>query len=187
MIEIRIATIEDAAALCEIYAPYVRDTAITFEYEVPSAEEFAKRMENTLKKYPYIIAKQDDLIVGYAYASAFKGRAAYDWAVETSVYVKQDCKRMGIGKFLYQELEKYLGKQGIINVNACIAYPEVEDEYLTKNSVCFHEKMGYRMVGEFRKCAYKFDRWYNMVWMEKYIGEHLVPVKPVIWFSELEL
>ncbi len=182
---IRIATIEDAKALLEIYAPYVKNTAITFEYEVPSEDEFKKRIENTLNKYPYLVAENQGEIVGYAYASAFHSRAAYQWDVETSIYIKQDQRNSGVGKALYLELERLLKLQNILNLNACIAYPETEDEYLTKNSVEFHEHLGYQMVGEFHKCGYKFDRWYNMVWMEKHIGEHLEKPLSVISFKEI--
>ena len=181
----RIATIEDAKALLEIYAPYVKNTAITFEYEVPSEDEFKKRIENTLNKYPYLVAENQGEIVGYAYASAFHSRAAYQWDVETSIYIKQDQRNSGVGKALYLELERLLKLQNILNLNACIAYPETEDEYLTKNSVEFHEHLGYQMVGEFHKCGYKFDRWYNMVWMEKHIGEHLEKPLSVISFKEI--
>ncbi|MBC8535310.1 GNAT family N-acetyltransferase [Feifania hominis] len=169
---LRAATAADAENLLKIYAPYVRETAITFEYDVPSVEEFAGRIESVLKKYPYLVAQRGDEILGYAYAGSFHARPAYDWAVEVSIYVDRDKKRTGIGSMLYRALEATLREQGILNVNACIAYPEVEDEYLTRNSVGFHEHLGYRWVGEFRKCGYKFDRWYNMVWMEKHIGEH---------------
>lgn len=172
MTSIRIATEADAAALLQIYAPYVENTAITFEYEVPTEQEFAERIKHTLEKYPYIVALEDKKIVGYAYAGPFKERAAYDWAVETSIYVDMEYKRNGIGRLLYEKLEELLCEQGILNVNACIGYPEVEDEYLTWDSVYFHEKQGYQMVGRFHKCGYKFGRWYDMVWMEKFIGEH---------------
>lgn len=172
-ITLRVATPDDAAALLQIYKPYVEKTAITFEWEVPSLEEFRSRIESTLAKFPYIVAVKDNQLVGYAYASPFKARAAYQWAIETSIYVTEGFHKMGIGKLLLLKLEELLAKQGILNVNACIAYPAVEDEYLTKNSVQFHEKMGYRLVGEFHQCGYKFNRWYNMVWMEKMIGEHL--------------
>lgn len=169
---IRIASPADANALLTIYAPYVTDTAITFEYQVPTVEEFAGRIRRVLEKYPYLVAEQDGEILGYAYVGTFHDRAAYDWAVETSIYVNQNKRRTGIGKTLYLALEAVLREQGILNLNACIGYPEVEDEYLTKNSVEFHAHLGYRFVGEFKQCGYKFDRWYNMVWMEKHIGEH---------------
>ena len=185
-IRLRTATLQDAKDILSIYAPYVRNTAITFEYDVPTLEEFTDRIMHTLEKYPYIVAEYDDKIVGYAYAGAFHERAAYDWAVETSIYVDQAMKKMGIGKLLYNELEKILALQNITNLYACIGYPEVEDEYLTKNSVQFHEHLGYRFVGEFYKCGYKFNRWYNMVWMEKNIGEHIKNQPAVLKFQELQ-
>lgn len=102
----------------------------------------------------------------------FKERAAYDWAVETTVYVREGQQRTGIGRKLYEMLEKLLALQNIQNLNACIAYLETENEFLTHNSIRFHEHMGYRRVGEFYQCGYKSGHWYNMVWMEKHIGGH---------------
>ena len=170
--KIRVAEPEDAEALLRVYAPYVEKTAITFEYDAPSAEEFAGRIEKTLKRYPYLVAEEDGAILGYAYAGAFKSRAAYDWAAETTVYVAEDAKRRGIGKQLYAALEQALAAQNILNLNACIAYPAGEDPYLTRDSVEFHRSLGYRLVGQFTQCGYKFGRWYDMVWMEKHIGVH---------------
>ena len=170
--EVSFASAEDAEEILEIYKPYIENTAITFEYATPSAEEFKNRIINIKKRYPYIIANYKNKIVGYAYASSFKDRAAYDWAVEMSIYVHTDYRGKGIGKLLYSHIEKLLADRGFLNLYACIAYPETEDEYLTKDSVKFHEKLGYSLIGEFHKCGYKFNRWYNMVWMEKFIGEH---------------
>ena len=183
IVHIRVANLEDAAALLSIYAPYVEETAITFDYDVPSIAEFAEKIERILKKYPVLIAETAEGIVGYAYADTFKNKQAYDWAVETTIYVEKHCKKMGIGRLLYGELERILKCQNIVNLNACIAYPVEEDEHLTKDSVHFHEKLGYRMVGEFRQCGYKFHRWYNMVWMEKHIGEHTKEQPEVIFFE----
>lgn len=183
---IRTATLEDAKDLLEIYTPYVKNTAITFEYEVPSEEEFKKRIEYILEKYPYLVAENKGEIVGYAYASSFHSRAAYQWGAETSIYVKENQRNLGVGKSLYQELERILKLQNILNLNACIAYPETEDEHLTKNSVQFHQHLGYELVGEFHKCGYKFNRWYNMVWMEKHIGDHLENPMPIIPFCEIK-
>ena len=183
---IRTATLEDAKDLLEIYAPYVKNTAITFEYEVPSEEEFKKRIEYILEKYPYLVAENKGEIVGYAYASSFHSRAAYQWGAETSIYVKENQRNLGVGKSLYKELERILKLQNILNLNACIAYPETEDEHLTKNSVQFHQHLGYELVGEFHKCGYKFNRWYNMVWMEKHIGDHLENPMPIIPFCEIK-
>ncbi len=111
-------------------------------------------------------------VVGYAYANTFKGRKAYDWSVETTVYVKKNCKRMGIGRVLYDQLEKSLKSMGILNMNACIAVPVHEDPYLSDDSFHFHSTLGFSMVGRFHNSGYKFDRWYDMIWMEKIIGNH---------------
>lgn len=171
-IRIRPALEQDAKALLEIYAPYVQNTAITFEYQVPSLQEFEERIRHTKQKYPYLAAVAGEELLGYAYAGPFHERAAYDWAVETSIYVREDKKGRGIGRKLYEALEECLTAQGFLNLNACIAWPEREDEYLTRDSAEFHRRLGYRMVGEFHQCGYKFNRWYNMVWMEKHIGVH---------------
>lgn len=184
-LKLRIATTEDAEELLKIYAPYVLDTAVSFEYDVPSVEEFRKRIENTLKKYPYIVAVLDDRIVGYSYCSEFKSRAAYNYDVETTIYLADDMKGKGIGRILYTELEERLKEQNILNMNACIATIDIEDEHLTNGSTKFHEKMGYRTVGEFRQCGFKFNRWYNMIWMEKMIGDHCENPKPFIPFAKL--
>ena len=184
-ITIRTAVLQDAEALLEIYAPYVKNTAITFEYDVPTVEEFAGLMSNVLRRYPYLVGELDGEPAGYAYAGPFKERAAYDWAVETTVYVKEDMKKHGIGRALYEALEKTLAAQGILNLNACIAFPEKEDEYLTTDSVKFHKKMGFKEVGRFHKCGCKFGRWYDMVWMEKHIGTHEENPAEVRSFAEV--
>lgn len=181
-ISIRAAKIEDAAALVNIYGSYVTDTAITYEYVIPSVEEFAKRMETILQKYPYLVAEKDGEIVGYAYADAFHERAAYGWSVETSIYLAPNRKRMGIGKCLYDELERILKLQKIIKLIACIAYPEQNDEYLTQDSVRFHEHLGYQMAGILKNSGYKFHRWYHTVWMDKWIGEPVEQQEPIIPF-----
>ena len=130
--EVRLATPQDAEELLEIYRYYVEHTAITFEYETPSITEFRQRIKQTLKRYPYLAAVDGHgKIVGYAYASSFKNRAAYDWSVETTIYVDKDVKRQGIGKKLYEALEEILRKQHVINLDACITDPEIEDEYVT--------------------------------------------------------
>lgn len=161
-LHIRAATPSDAPALLAIYAPYVTDTAITFEYDMPSVDEFARRIQSTLEKYPYLVAEQKGEILGYAYASPFKTRAAYDWAVETSIYVKQGSHSKGVGHALYTHLDALLEKQHVYSVNACITYPNDQ-------SIRFHEKMGYRECAHFHRCGYKFGRWLDVVWMEKHL------------------
>ena len=168
---IRSADPEDAVRLLEIYGYYVRNTAISFEYEVPSTEEFMNRIRNTRRNYPWLVLEEDGLIQGYAYAGVFKGRAAYQHSCEVSIYLEKNVKGRGYGRILYQALEEELKARGIRNLYACIACPIVEDAYLTRNSEQFHQHLGFQKVGEFHRCAYKFDRWYNMIWMEKMIRE----------------
>lgn len=168
-------TTNDAKELLSIYAPYVTDTAITFEYEVPSLEEFTGRINNISSKFPYIKAVDDNgTILGYAYATTFKGRAAYDWSVETTVYVDQNRRQKGIGTALYDALEKSLAGMGILNANACIAYlgEGRTDEHLTDDSFYFHDKRGYKLVGTFHDSGFKFNTWYDMIWMEKMLSDH---------------
>jgi len=178
---IRSAVLADAEALLAIYAPYVEKTAITFDYEVPSVEDFGMRMENTMRKYPYLVAEIDGEAVGYCYAGVFKARSAYDWAVETTIYVAEGRHGLGVGRKLYDALEAALAKMNIVNLYACIAYTETEDEYLTLGSVRFHEHCGYQLIGHFHQCGYKFGRWYDMVWMEKMIGAHVGNQPEVVW------
>lgn len=172
LMEIRSAKTADAERLLEIYDYYVKNTAITFEYDTPSTEEFTARMEHTMERYPYLVIEADGRIEGYAYAGVFKDRAAYDRSCETTIYIDRYAGKNGMGRLLYEALEEKLKAMGILNLYACIAYPDTEDEYLTRNSAEFHEHLGYSKVGEFHKCGYKFGRWYNMIWMEKMIGEH---------------
>ena len=169
---IRSAAGEDAGRLLEIYAYYVQNTAITFEYDVPSLEEFRERIIRTQKRYPYLVLEDQGVIRGYAYAGVFKDRAAYDRSCEMTIYLARDAVGGGLGRKLYEALEEVLRAKGMLNLYACIGVPEQDDEYLDHNSEQFHEHMGYRKVGTFHQCGYKFGRWYNMIWMEKMIGEH---------------
>lgn len=171
-IEIRTAVLDDTEKILDIYRYYVLNTAITFEYTVPTVEEFKERIAKTLTKYPYLVAVQDDIILGYAYAGEFVGRAAYGWSAELTIYLAQNARKCGLGRRLYEKLEQILKEMGVLNLYACIGYPERDDEYLTKNSAEFHKHMGFEKVGEFHKCGYKFNHWYNMIWMEKIIGTH---------------
>lgn len=172
MIIVRNATIEDAGRILEIYDYYVKNTAITFEYDTPSLDDFKERMKKTMRRYPYLVILKDGNIEGYAYAGAFIDRAAYSRSCELTVYLDRDAQKCGMGRIIYEVLEKALHDMGILNLYACIGYPERDDEYLTTNSAGFHAHLGFVKVGEFHKCGYKFDRWYNMIWMEKIIGGH---------------
>ncbi len=184
-VAIRPATEQDAAALLKIYAPYVQNTAITFEYTVPTVEDFKARIANTLKKYPYLVAEQNGRPLGYAYTGPFKERAAYEWAVETSIYLDPSARKMGLGRQLYTALEAVSKAQGILNFNACIACTNQPDEHLNNNSVQFHHHLGFTTVGTFCQCGYKFGIWYNMVWVEKLLAKHPAAPRPLTPFLAL--
>ena len=142
---LRPASLSDAPALRAIYAPYVEKTAITFECTVPDVEAFAARMRATLRRYPYLVAVRGGEIVGYAYAGAFGARAAYAWAAEVSIYLREDQRRQGIGRRLYAALEALLRAQHVQTLYACIAYPDgADDVHLTKNSAQFHAHIGWK-------------------------------------------
>ncbi len=130
-------------------------------------------MRKIISRYPYLVVCRNEKVMGYAYAHAFVGRAAYDRSVELTIYLDHEVRKCGMGRLLYETLEKRLKAMGKLNLYACIGYPEVEDEYLTRNSAQFHEHLGFTLAGRFRECGCKFNRWYDMVWMEKIIGEHL--------------
>lgn len=184
--EIRYATTADAEELLSIYAPYVENTAISFEYTPPSVEEFRSRIEKTLENYPYLVAVEDGKILGYAYASVFHGREAYRHSVETSLYVAASAHRKKLGTKLYAALEEILRRQNVINVYACITETEdPKDPYLNDRSIRFHEAVGYRLVGRHALSGYKFNRWYSVIWMEKLIAERPMYPEPFVPFATL--
>ena len=185
-LSIATATSADAAEIAAIYAPYVRDTAITFEYEAPSAREMSSRIERITSTHPWLVARDPSgVAVGYAYASPYYGRAAYAWCVETSIYVDRSARGRGVGRALYQELERVLAAQGILNLYACIATTSTPDAHLDNGSVTFHTRLGYREIGRFTKCGYKFGRWYDTVWMERDLGEHTLGQSSVLPFPQV--
>ena len=185
MVNIRNARIADARRILAIYDFYVKNTAITFEYDTPSLDEFKERMKKTMLRYPYLVIEEDGVIQGYAYAGAFVGRAAYDWSCELTVYLDHTRQKCGMGRKIYEALEDALRKMGVLNLYACIGYPEEDDEYLTKNSADFHAHLGFTKVGEFHKCGYKFGRWYHMIWMGKTIGAHKNRQRPITNYPDL--
>ncbi|HCR82631.1 GNAT family N-acetyltransferase [Muricomes intestini] len=179
-IMIRMASLKDARGILDIYAPYVTDSANSFEYEVPHLRKFRRRMLGIMEKFPYLVAEEKGKIIGYCYACSFKDRAAYDWSVETTIYIGQGYKSRGIGRKLYQKLEEILVEQHILNLNACITYPNPE-------SIAFHEKMGYETAAHFHRCGYKAGMWYDMIWMEKMLGRHETAPLPVIPVSSVDI
>lgn len=159
---IRTAERRDAARIAEIYSFYVEETAISFEYEAPDADEMARRMAEFGKEYPYIVYEEDGRILGYAYAHRFLPREAYRHCVEMTIYLDREECGKGLGRALYAEMEKRLKAQGITNLYAIIMHPG-------SGSVEFHERMGYRIVGRLTDCGEKFGRLWSVVYMEKII------------------
>ena len=182
--EIKLATTDDAEAIVAIYEPYVRNTAITFEYEVPDPEEFRSRIRETLKTHPYLVATEGGSIAGYAYAGPLRKRAAYQHSAEMSIYIDQRYRQHGIGRSLYLELEKQLVRQNVFSLYAGVTVSDrPDDAYVTDGSICFHERMGYTRIGEYHLCGYKFGQWYSVAWLEKSLGTRPEKPDPFIPFS----
>ncbi len=166
-IRIRPAESRDVPAMLAVYAPYVLNTAVSFEYDVPAEDEFRARLARVTAFYPWLVAEDAHGVAGYAYASRFHPRAAYDWSVEASIYVDAARRGRGTGRRLYESLEAALAAQNVLTSYACIAHTPEPDDYLDHASILFHTRMGYRLTGTFPGCGFKFGRWYGMVWMEK--------------------
>ncbi|MBQ5310724.1 MAG: GNAT family N-acetyltransferase [Oscillospiraceae bacterium] len=185
-VTIRPADTDDAPYLLDIYSYYVENTAVSFEYTPPSLEEFRRRMCDTLKNYPYLVAESDRPI-GYIYAGRFRTRAAYDLSAETSIYIDRAYHRQGIGRRLYEKLESILLMQNVTNIYAGASSPtEDNDQYLTRNSELFHNAIGYRTTARFHRCGNKFGRWYDLIETEKIIAEHISPPGEFIPFPEIK-
>ena len=160
----------DAKQLLAIYTPYVLNTAITFETEIPTIEEFERRIAETQSSHPYLVAEDKGQIVGYAYAHAYYGRAAYAWTVEVSIYVDQVARAKGIGTALYDRLEELLIEQGMTQALACISLPN-------EASIQFHQKRGYEEVAHFKKVGYKLGQWRDIVWLQKELQDIVNPTE----------
>ena len=178
MITLRKATPNDGKALAAIYRHYVEETAITFEYVAPTEEEFAQRIAHKTEKYPFIVAEDDGRAIGYAYASEYRERAAYSWDVETSVYVDTRHQGHGIGKRLYSALEEILKLQNVVNLYACITYPNT-------HSAAMHEAFGFKYIGKFHSAGFKFGKWRDVSWFEKQINCPPEPM-PIIPYPQLD-
>lgn len=176
---IRQAVLEDARALLDIYTPYVLNTAVTFEYEPPTEEEFRSRIEHITARFPYLVAQRGDELLGYAYAKPFHERPAFSWTAESSIYLRSDAIGLGLGRRLYGELEALLKKQGIVQLVALVAATENEDEYLSNHSSAFHRHMGFEEFGRLSRCGCKFSRWYDMLWLVKTLNPHSQPQSAV--------
>lgn len=179
---IRVAKETDSPQLAGIYGWYVENTAVSFEYDAPTAEEFAGRIREILQTHPFLVYEEEGELLGYAYAHPLICRKACDWAVEVSIYIRRDARGKGIGKDLYETLEKALLLQNICTLEACVASADVLDEYLTDDSVRFHNRMGYTQVGKMSDCGYKFGRWYHLLWLEKHIAPRKRTTEAMISF-----
>ena len=157
---VRQATEQDVPRILEIYAPYVKNTAISFEYTVPDLTEFTKRFLGITAQFPWLVWEEDGTVLGYAYGSRPFERAAYQWSAASSIYLCPEACGKGIGKKLYTALESLLQKQGYRKVYAVITTANEE-------SVAFHRALGYRHTATMPDCGYKFGKWYGTVWMEK--------------------
>lgn len=161
---IRLASPLDAGHMLEVYAPYIRGTAITFENEVPSVEEFARRVAEVLERFPWLACEEDGRVIGYAYARPHRARHAYQWSAETSIYVAEGRRRGGMGSALYGALLGILRVQGLFNAYAGITLPNEE-------STGFHERFGFRRVGTYRSVGYKQRAWRDVSWWHLRLAE----------------
>lgn len=177
---------EDVQALLDIYSYYVENTAATFEYEPPTADEFSGRISSARRRYPYLCISCDDEIVGFAFAHAFRERPAYDYSTEVTIYLHPEHRHEGYGKLIYTALEAELARIGVRDLYACVAVPKGVDEHLSMDSPNFHKSMGYTVCGTFTNCGYKFGRWYDMVWMVRHIGDHPDAPAPIIPYPDLQ-
>ena len=175
---IRIARVEDIPAILAIYAPYVLNTTATFEYTVPTLEEFSARFAAITSQFPWLVWEENGVVLGYAYASAPFSRAAYQWCAEPSIYLSPKIQGNGVGKQLYTVLEELLRRQGYQ-----VLYALITQENLA--SIAFHKKLGYTQTALLPRCGWKFDRWLGVVWMEKRYNPVNFPSIPPVCFRDI--
>ena len=165
---IRFATEADIPAILDIYGPYVLNTATSFEYTVPTLEEFTQRFRSITAQFPWLVWEEDGKVLGYAYGSLPFSRAAYRWCAASSIYLAPQAQGKGIGRKLYAALEALLKEQGYRKTYAIITSDN-------PGSLRFHEKQGFRFIAEFPECGYKFEKLYGVVWMEKMLNSDQIP------------
>lgn len=169
---IRMASLEDAPAIQAIYKPYILNTAITFEYEPISVEAFQQRMASVLNQFPWLVYEEAGSIVGYAYCSLFKERAAFDWDCECSVYIEESQHRKGIATALYEKLFELVHLQGYYNIYALINASH-------QSSISLHKKFGFTEMGIYEKTGYKLGQWWDLMVMVKRIRSFdEIPLQP---------
>ena len=176
-LSIRCATGTDAARVREIYAPIVTGTAISFEVEVPSVDQMRGRIEQTLEKFPWLVCERQREILGYAYATTHRARAAYGWSVEFATYVHADARRQGVGRELYRELVTVVRRQGYCNAYAGITLPN-------DGSVALHRSVGFRSIGVFPDVGFKHGKWHSVSWWHLPLTESKRVPDPPVPFSE---
>lgn len=162
MAGVRVATENDAAAVAGIYAPYVRETAISFEELPPSPDEMSGRIRKTLSTHPFLVFEDGSSVVGYAYASPHRDRAAYRWSADVTIYAAPEIHRRGVGRALYASLLDILGRQGFHTAFAGITLPNA-------NSVGLHEAMGFEHVGTYAEVGFKLGAWRDVGWWHRRI------------------
>jgi L-amino acid N-acyltransferase YncA len=175
---IRLATPADAKQILDIYGPYIEQTSFTFETEIPTIKSFEERISNYLANYPWLVCEINGKIAGYAYATRHRERTAYQWCVESSVYIHDDFLRSGIARALYTALFEILTRQGFNNVYAVINLPN-------DRSVAFHESCGFEYFATYESVGYKLGRWKNVGWWRLKINEYTMEPPAPVWFSEL--
>lgn len=175
---IRLATVRDVPEMLELYRPYIENTAITFEYEVPTPEQFLERFLNISALCPWLVWEENGEILGYAYGAPAFERKAYAWCADLSVYLKKEARGRGIGKALYAKLEQLLEAQGYRVLYALVTTANAP-------SVAFHQAVGYRIVADFPHCGWKLGQWYGVIWLQKDVGPDTAPVDFPLPFSEL--
>ncbi len=175
---IRLATDNDAMGILTIYAPIVRETAISFEVTPPDVNQMRERIANTLGRFPWLVCADAEQILGYAYASAHRDRAAYQWSVDVSVYVDAQARRAGVGRSLYTSLLSLVELQGFYNAYAGITLPNPA-------SVALHEAVGFRLVGIYRSVGYKLGKWHDVGWWHRGVRAPRVPPDPPVEFAKI--
>ena len=159
---------EDVAEVLEIYTPYVRNTAITFEYEVPSLEKFSERVHHYTEQYPWIVAKDHGMIAGYAYASVYREREAYQWGCELSVYVRSEFQGIDLGRTLYSALLDLLTLQGYYTVYGVVTLPN-------EASMALHKQLGFIIEGIQKNSGYKLGEWHDTAILSRSLQDYTTP------------
>jgi L-amino acid N-acyltransferase YncA len=176
---IQLAIEEDAAGILAIYASYITNTSFTFETEVPSENDFKERIKKYLLKYPWLVCETEGQIAGYAYASQYRERTAYQWSAECSVYVHDDFQRHGIAQALYSALFATLKRQGFMNVYAVINLPN-------DKSIALHERMGFTYFATYEKVGYKLGQWKNVGWLRLQLNEFIKEPPAPVSFTAMD-